>query len=56
MFRLVATTRLGAAAVVLALLPIATQVPGLVVLVLVAGVVVVLNVVEYLRVRRAGVI
>jgi hypothetical protein len=56
MFRLVATTRLGAAAAVLAVLPIATQVPGLVVLVLVAGIVVVLNVVEYLRVRRAGVI
>jgi low temperature requirement protein LtrA len=56
MFRLVATTRLGAAAAVLALLAIATQVPGLVVLVLVAGVVIVLNVVEYQRVRRAGMI
>jgi low temperature requirement protein LtrA len=56
MFRLVSTTRLGAAAAVLALLPVATEVPGLVVLVLVAAIVVALNVVEYLRVRRAGMI
>jgi low temperature requirement protein LtrA len=56
MFRIVATTRLGAAAAVLVVLPVATRVPGLVVLVLVAGIVVVLNVVEYLRVRRAGMV
>jgi low temperature requirement protein LtrA len=56
MFRIVATTRLGAAAAVLVVLPVATRVPGLVVLVVVAGIVVVLNVVEYRRVRRAGMV
>jgi low temperature requirement protein LtrA len=54
MFKLVSTTRLTAAAVMLVVLPIAPHVPGLVALILVATVLVGLNVVEYLRVRRAG--
>jgi low temperature requirement protein LtrA len=53
MFRLVSTTRLSAAAVVLVLLPIARHVPALAALILVAAVLVGLNVVEYIRVRRA---
>ncbi len=53
MFRLVSTTRLGAAALVLVLVPVAPHVPGLAALILVAAVLVGLNVVEYLRVRRA---
>lgn len=53
MFRLVSTTRLGAAAAMLVLLAIAPHVPGLTVLVLVAGVLVGLNAVEYIRVQRA---
>lgn len=53
MFRLVSTTRLTAAAAVLVLLPLSVRVPGLVALFLLVAVVVTLNVVEYLRVRRA---
>jgi low temperature requirement protein LtrA len=52
MFRLVSTTRLSASAVVLALLPVASHLPALGALMLVAAVLVALNVVEYLRVRR----
>lgn len=52
MFGTVSTTRLGAAAVVAALLPVALVVPGLVALGAVAAVVVGLNVVEHLVVRR----
>jgi low temperature requirement protein LtrA len=54
MFRLVSTTRLTAAAVVLALLPVAPHLPALATLMLVAVVLIVLNVVEYLRVRGAS--
>ena len=54
MFKLVSTTRLTAAAVMLVVLPIAPHVPGLAALILVAAVLVGLNVVEYVRVRRAG--
>jgi low temperature requirement protein LtrA len=54
MFRLVSTTRLTAAAVVLALLPIAPHIPALAALMLVAGVLVVLNTVEWIRVKRAA--
>jgi low temperature requirement protein LtrA len=53
MFRLVSTTRLTASAVVLALLPVARHLPALGALLLAAAVLVVLNVVEYWRVRRA---
>ena len=53
MFKLVSTTRLTAAAVMLVVLPIAPHVPSLAALILVAAVLVVLNVVEYIRVRRA---
>jgi low temperature requirement protein LtrA len=53
MFRLVSTTRLTASAVVLALLPVAPHLPALGALLLAAAVVVVLNVVEYWRVRTA---
>jgi low temperature requirement protein LtrA len=54
MFRLVSTTRLTAAAVMLVVLPIAPHVPSLVALILVAAVLIGLNVVEYIRVRRAS--
>lgn len=54
MFRLWSTTRLIAAAVVLVLIPLAAVVPGLAALALLAVVVLALNVVEFLRVRRAG--
>jgi hypothetical protein len=53
MFKLVSTTRLTAAVVMLVLLPIAPHVPALAALILVADVLIALNVVEYLRVRRA---
>ncbi|HEY7046543.1 MAG TPA: low temperature requirement protein A [Jatrophihabitantaceae bacterium] len=53
MFKLVSTTRLTAAAVVLALLPAAPHLPALAALILVAAVLVGLNVVEYIRVQRA---
>ncbi|HEY3713646.1 MAG TPA: low temperature requirement protein A [Jatrophihabitantaceae bacterium] len=53
MFKLVSTTRLTAAVVMLVLLPIAPHVPALAALILVAAVLIALNVVEYLRVRRA---
>jgi len=55
MFRLVSTTRLTAAAVMLALLPLAPHLPALGALTLVAAVLVALNVVEYVRVRRTSV-
>jgi low temperature requirement protein LtrA len=51
MFRLVSTNRLGAAAAMLVLLPIAPHVPALAALILVAAVLIGLNVVEYLQVR-----
>lgn len=54
MFKLVSTTRLTAAAVMLVVLPIAPHVPSLAALILVAAVLVGLNVVEYIRVRRAS--
>lgn len=54
MFKLVSTTRLTAAGVMLVVLPIAPHVPSLAALILVAAVLVALNVVEYLRVRAAG--
>jgi low temperature requirement protein LtrA len=53
MFRLVSTNRLGAAAVVLALLPAAAWLSALADLALLALVVTALNVVEHVRVRRA---
>jgi len=53
MFKLVSTTRLTAAVVMLALLPIAPHLPALAALILVAAVLIALNVVEYVRVRRA---
>jgi hypothetical protein len=49
----VSTTRLTAAAVVLALLPVAPHLPALAALILVGAVLVGLNVVEYIRVQRA---
>jgi low temperature requirement protein LtrA len=52
MFRLVSTTRLTAAAAVLALLPLAPHLPALAALTLGAAVLIALNVVEYLRVKR----
>jgi low temperature requirement protein LtrA len=52
MFGTVSRTRLTAAAVVVVLLPVAGLVPGLVALSAVAAVVVVLNVVEHVMVRR----
>jgi low temperature requirement protein LtrA len=55
MFRLVSTTRLTASAVMLALLPVAPHLPALAALMLVAAVLVALNVVEYVRVRRAAI-
>lgn len=54
MFRLVSTTRLTAAGVVLVLLPIAPHIPALTALILVAAVLVVLNTVEWIRVKRAA--
>ncbi|HEU5266720.1 MAG TPA: low temperature requirement protein A [Jatrophihabitans sp.] len=54
MFRLVSWTRLIAAAAVLVLLSVATQVPALAVLVAIAVILVTLNVVEYARVERIG--
>jgi len=53
MFKLVSTTRLTAAVVMLVLLPIAPHLPALAALILVAAVLIALNVVEYIRVRRA---
>ena len=53
MFKLVSTTRLTAAAVMLVLLPITPHLPALAALILVAAVLIGLNVVEYIRVRRA---
>ncbi|KAA2254466.1 low temperature requirement protein A [Solihabitans fulvus] len=54
MFRKVASTRLAAAAVVLALLPAATLVPALAALVVLVVVLGTLNLVEHVRVHRAG--
>lgn len=54
MFRLWSKTRLAAGAAALALLPLATQLPALAALSLLAAVVVVLNIVEYELVRRRG--
>lgn len=54
MFRLVSTTRLAASAVVLVLLPVAPHLPALGALMLVAVVLITLNVVEHIRVRRAS--
>ncbi|MGW2545799.1 low temperature requirement protein A, partial [Kitasatospora sp. NPDC001574] len=54
MFRRVATTRIVAAAVVLALAPAMVRWPAITALVALAVVLVVLNVVEHLRVARAG--
>jgi low temperature requirement protein LtrA len=54
MFRLVSWTRLIAAAAVLVLLPVATQVAALAVLVGIAVILVTLNVIEYARVERIG--
>ncbi|MGW4896757.1 low temperature requirement protein A [Kitasatospora sp. NPDC004240] len=54
MFRSVSTTRLVAAGVVLVLLPLMVRMPALVVLLVLAAVLVALNVVEHVRVTRAG--
>ncbi|MFF2351663.1 low temperature requirement protein A [Kitasatospora sp. NPDC058115] len=54
MFRSVATTRLGAAAVVLALAPVMVRWPAITALLALAVVLVALNVVEHLRVARAA--
>jgi low temperature requirement protein LtrA len=54
MFRQVSATRLGAAAVVLVLIPVGPRLPALAVLTLLAAVVVGLNVLENIRVRRAS--
>ena len=54
MFRLVSWTRLTAAAVVLALLPIAPHVPALAALLGLAVVLAVLNTVELMRVEHIG--
>ncbi|WP_395296064.1 low temperature requirement protein A [Kitasatospora hibisci] len=53
MFRAVSTTRVLAAAVVLALVPVVVRLPAIVVLAALAVVLVVLNVVEHVRVERA---
>jgi low temperature requirement protein LtrA len=53
MFRQVSTTRLGAAAVILAVLPAAAWLSALADLVLLAVVVIALNVLEHVRFRRA---
>ncbi|MER7704281.1 low temperature requirement protein A [Kitasatospora sp. NPDC097605] len=55
MFRSVATTRIGAAAVVLALAPLMVRWPAITALVVLAVLLVALNVVEHLRVARAAV-
>jgi low temperature requirement protein LtrA len=54
MFRLVSSTRLVAAAVVVALLPLAPHIPALAALVLLAATLVVLNAIEYRRVARTA--
>jgi low temperature requirement protein LtrA len=54
MFRLVSSTRLTAAAVVLVLLPVAPHVAALATLIGLAAVVVVLNLVELMRVEQLG--
>jgi len=54
MFRTVARSRLIAAAVVLAVLPIGLVVPAAVTLCLLAALLSLLNIVEYAYVRRAG--
>ncbi|MFI6446182.1 low temperature requirement protein A [Kitasatospora sp. NPDC050543] len=54
MFRAVATTRIVAAVLVLALLPLVVRMPAIGALVLLAAVLVALNVVEQVRVRRAA--
>ncbi|WP_380279402.1 low temperature requirement protein A [Kitasatospora purpeofusca] len=54
MFRSVATTRIGAAAVVLALAPLMVRWPAITALVSLAVVLVALNVVEHLRVARTA--
>ncbi|MER7750930.1 low temperature requirement protein A [Kitasatospora sp. NPDC097643] len=54
MFRQVATTRIAAAVLVLALLPAMVRLPALAVLVALAALLVGLNVVEHLRVARAA--
>lgn len=53
MFRLLSVTRLGAAVAVLAALPLSRLMPSIAALGMLAGITVVLNVVEHLRVRRA---
>ncbi|MQA86923.1 MAG: low temperature requirement protein A [Streptosporangiales bacterium] len=52
MFRQLSTTRFGAAAVVLALLPVALYIPALAALSVLGAAVVSLNVLEYVRVKR----
>lgn len=54
MFRAVSTTRVVAAAVVLALVPVMVHLPAIVALVALAVLLVVLNVVEHVRVERAS--
>ncbi|MCG6496262.1 low temperature requirement protein A [Kitasatospora sp. A2-31] len=54
MFRAVSTTRIVAAAVVLALVPVMVRRPAIVVLAVLAVALVVLNVVEHVRVERAA--
>jgi low temperature requirement protein LtrA len=54
MFRLVSTTRLTAAAVVVVLMPAAVYLPALAALALLAATVAVLNLVEFIRVEQIG--
>jgi low temperature requirement protein LtrA len=54
MFRLVSVTRLAAAAAVLVLLPVAAYLPRIASLILLAMLLAVLNVVEWLRVTKTG--
>ena len=54
MFRQWSTTRLGAAVLVLVLLPVATRVPGLVALSVLVAIVVTLNLIEHRRVENAA--
>ena len=54
MFRQWSTTRLGAAVIVLALLPLAPQVPGLVALTVLVAILVALNLAEHRRVAQAA--
>jgi low temperature requirement protein LtrA len=54
MFGTLSATRLGAAAVVLVLMPLAPLLPGLVALAVLAAVLVALNVVEHVRVKQAA--